>query len=106
MTAFAWLIFTAAAILEVGGDAVIRKGLEGSNLVVILGGGLMLSCYGLVINLVRWDFSKLLGVYIAIFALSSVLWGQFFFKESIPTSTWFGLAVIIAGGLIIQSGHQ
>jgi small multidrug resistance family-3 protein len=104
MTLLAWLIFVAAAILEVGGDAVIRKGLAGNNLAIILAGGLMLGCYGLVVNMVQWNFSKLLGVYVAAFALVSILGGQFLFKETIPTSTWIGLAVIVAGGLIIQSG--
>ncbi len=66
----------------------------------------MLGCYGLVVNLVKWDFSKLMGVYVALFALVSVLWGRFIFKENLPTSTWVGLAVIIAGGLIIQAGHK
>jgi len=106
MTFFAWLIFIAAAILEVGGDAVIRKGLVGSNVAFIIGGFLMLGCYGLTVNLVKWDFSKLLGVYVAVFAIVSILWGRFIFKENVPTSTWLGLAVIIAGGLIIQSGHK
>jgi small multidrug resistance family-3 protein len=55
---------------------------------------------------VKWDFSKLLGVYVAVFALISILWGRFVFKENIPISTWVGLTVIIAGGLIIQSGQK
>ena len=29
MTYFAWLVFLGAAVLEVGGDAVVRKGLRG-----------------------------------------------------------------------------
>ena len=106
MTPVAWLIFVAAAILEVGGDATIRKGLTASNFTYVAGGFLMLGCYGLVVNLVEWDFSKLLGVYVAIFAVVSILWGRFIFKEHIPTSTWLGLAVIVVGGLIAQSGHE
>lgn len=106
MTPIAWLIFVAAAILEVGGDATIRKGLSVSNIPFIVGGFVMLGCYGLVVNLVKWDFSKLLGVYVAIFAVVSILWGRFILKESIPNSTWLGLAVIVAGGLIIQSGNK
>lgn len=106
MSYFAWLIFFAAALLEVGGDAIIRKGLALSNLTLIASGFLMLGCYGLVVNLVKWDFSKLLGVYVAIFALVSLLWGRFIFKETIPLSSWVGLAVIIVGGLIIQSGQR
>ncbi len=56
--------------------------------------------------MVKWDFSKLLGVYVAIFAMVSILCGRFVFKENVPTSTWLGLAVILVGGLIIQFGHK
>ena len=106
MTSIAWLIFIAAAVLEVGGDAVVRKGLRGSGLIIILIGFAMLGCYGVVVNMVKWDFSKLLGVYVAIFALISILFGRFVFKEDIPAATWIGLMVIIGGGMIIQFGDK
>jgi hypothetical protein len=61
-----------------------------------------LGCYGLVVNLIRWDFGKLLGVYVAIFALVSVLWGQFIFKEAVALSTKVGVTIIIVGGLVIS----
>jgi small multidrug resistance family-3 protein len=67
-------------------------------------GAVMLAFYGISVNMVRWDFSKLLGVYVAIFATVAVIYGRFIFKENIPPSTWFGLGVIILGGLIIQFG--
>lgn len=44
MTYLAWLIFIVAALLEVGGDAVIRKGLALSNWTFIASGFLMLGC--------------------------------------------------------------
>ena len=106
MTPWAWLTFLTAAIMEVGGDALIRKGLRGLGMSIILAGVLMLGAYGVVVNTVRWDFSKLLGVYVAVFALVSVLAGRFAFQESIPTSTWLGLAIIITGGLVIQFGGR
>jgi small multidrug resistance family-3 protein len=106
MTYLAWSIFIAAAILEVGGDAVIRKGLRGNSLAVIAIGCIMLGCYGVVVNTVKWDFSKLLGVYVAVFALVSVLFGRFVFKENIPAATWIGLIVIISGAMIIQFGNR
>ncbi len=106
MTYLAWLIFISAAILEVGGDAVVRKGLRGSGLVHIMTGFAMLGCYGVVVNMVKWDFSKLLGVYVAVFAVISIVFGRFVFKESIPVATWMGLAVIICGGMIIQFGGR
>jgi len=106
VTPLAWLIFVGAALLEVGGDAVVRKGLRGSSPMMILFGGAMLAFYGVVVNTVKWDFSRLLGVYVAVFALISVLFGRFVFKEDVPVATWAGLAVIIAGGMIIQFGDK
>jgi hypothetical protein len=101
MTYLAWLIFIGAAILEVGGDAIIRKGLRGSSLITIAPG-----CSGVVVNMVKWDFPKMLGVYVALFALVSVLFGRFVFMEHIPNSTWLGLLVIFCGALIIQFGAK
>ena len=106
MTIVAWLIFIAAAILEVGGDAIIRRGLRGGIIWFILAGFLMLGCYGVVVNTVKWDFSRLLGVYVAVFAVVSVLAGRFVFKETIPISTWLGLAIIVVGGAVIQAGQN
>lgn len=106
MTYLAWVIFIGAAILEVGGDAVIRKGLRSSGLAIIVTGFVMLGCYGVVVNMVRWDFSKLLGVYVAIFAMISILFGKFVFAEHIPPATWIGLTVIVCGGMIIQFGNR
>jgi small multidrug resistance family-3 protein len=100
----AWLIFLAAAVLEVGGDAIVRKGMRGGGFPFLALGFVMLGTYGVVVNLVPWDFSKLLGVYVAIFAAVSVLAGRFFFHEIVPFSTWVGVAIIIAGGLVIQFG--
>jgi len=61
-----WSIFLAAALLEVGGDAVVRKGLVGKNVALIVGGMLLLGLYGVVVNTVKWDFSRMLGVYVAV----------------------------------------
>ena len=106
MTYMAWIVFVGAAILEVGGDAVVRKGLRGRSLIIILLGCAMLGLYGVVVNTVKWDFSKLLGVYVAIFALISTLFGQFVFKEHVPNTTWIGLAAIVCGAGIIQFGDK
>jgi small multidrug resistance family-3 protein len=58
-----------------------------------------------MVNTVRWDFSKLLGVYVAVFAVVSVLCGLLAFKETVLISTWVGLGFIVVGGLVIQFGH-
>jgi drug/metabolite transporter superfamily protein YnfA len=99
-------IFVAAALLEVGGDAVVRQGLRGQKGLVVLAGCSILAVYGLVVNLVKWDFSRLLGAYVAVFALVSVLVGRFWFREAVPASTWVGLGLILVGGLVIQAGAR
>ncbi len=101
-----WLIFVCAALLEMSGDALIRKGLRGSGILFIIVGFVILGSYGLVVNSVKWDFSKLIGVYIGVFATVCILYGRFVFKENIPSTTWVGLIVIILGGLIIQFGQK
>ena len=95
-----------AAVLEVGGDAVIRRGLRGGGLALVVAGAVVLGGYGIVVNLVPWEFSKLLGVYVGVFAAVSVLYGRVAFGESVPVSTWFGLVLIVAGGLVIQLGPR
>ncbi len=45
-----WLIFIAAALLEVGGDAVVRKGLLNSKIVYIVTGGFILTGYSVLVN--------------------------------------------------------
>ena len=101
-----WLAFILAALLEVGGDAAVRRGLLGRSLVCVLLGCAALGCYGLMVNSVKWDFSKLIGVYVGFFALVSILFGRIVLREHVSLSTWWGLALVIAGGLLIQFGRR
>ena len=48
----------------------------------------------------------MLGAYVAVFALVSMLVGRFWFREDVSTSNWVGLGLIVAGGLVIQSGTR
>jgi small multidrug resistance family-3 protein len=72
--------------------------------VLVVVGFAVLGTYGLVVNKLDLDFSKLLGAYVGIFALVSVGTGRFVFRDVVPWSTWVGLAVIVAGSLIIHVG--
>ncbi|MBI5726607.1 MAG: hypothetical protein HY965_02050 [Ignavibacteriales bacterium] len=99
------LIFIFAGILEVAGDALIRKGLRGSGFGFIAGGFIVLGAYGIMVNMVKWDFSRLLGVYVAVFVVISVLFGRYFFDEKISGATLLGTVIIVLGGLIIQFGQ-
>jgi hypothetical protein len=64
-----------AAVLEVGGDGAIRRGLTGgAREWLFLGAGLLVA-YGFFINLNRTlDFSRLLGLYIVLFFIVSPNW--------------------------------
>ena len=106
MNVVAWLVFLFAALIEVGGDAVIRRGLRGRTAAWILLGCAMLAFYGVMVNTLKWDFSRMLGVYVCFFAVASVLYGRFMFQEEIPAATWCGLALIILGGMFIQFGRK
>jgi drug/metabolite transporter superfamily protein YnfA len=98
------LVMLVAAALEVIGDALIRKGLRGSGMWLVALGFVVLGSYGIAVNRLDLDFSRLLGAYVGLFAVVSVLFGRLVFKEQIPTSTWLGLGVVLAGSLIIQLG--
>ena len=103
LSGFAVLIL--AAILEVTGDAVLRRGMRGGGLALFALGFAVLGAYGVLVNVIDLDFSRVLGAYIGVFALVSVLVGRFAFRDPIPLSTWAGLAVIVCGSLIIQLGR-
>ncbi len=93
-----------AAACEVGGDAMIRAGLRGRGWLFGALGIATLSAYGVIVNLLPIDFSKLLATYVAFFALVSVMFGRVVFREAVPSSTWVGLVVILVGSAIIQLG--
>lgn len=98
-------LFVGAAILEVVGDAVIRRGLRGAGLAFLCLGLAALGMYGVVVNLLDLDFSRLLGAYVGVFAIVSVVIGRVVFGDEVPGSTWTGLAIILCGSLVIHFGR-
>ncbi len=89
-----------SALLEVGGDAGIRTGLLGKKEGFLLG-ALMLITYGVVVNLSRLDFSKLMGIYIAVFFVVAQAISVVVFKEKISLPVYIGGAFIIIGGCVM-----
>jgi len=90
----ALLVMLVAAAFEVGGDALIRKGLRGAGPALVAAGFVVLGMYGIIVNKLDLDFSRLLGAYVGFFAVVSVCTGRFVFHDVVPASTWIGLAVI------------
>ncbi len=96
------LFLLLAAILEVGGDALTRWGLRGGKWYGLVLGAVVLFGYGLSVNLPKWDFGRLMGVYIAVFFVVSQVIAVLFFKEAIRLPIWVGGALIVAGGIVIS----
>ncbi len=94
-----------AAILEAGGDALVRKGLitpRGvSRGMFFFAGAAALFAYGITVNLPRWDFGRLLGVYVAVFFVAAQVISYLAFNQPPKTPVLVGGVLIIGGGLIM-----
>jgi len=98
-------VLLLAALLEAGGDAIVRTGLHSASWppragLLALGAGVLFA-YGVTVNLPSWDFGRLLGVYVTLFFLVAQIinWAAFGLK---PTpAILVGGVLIIAGGLTI-----
>lgn len=95
-----------AAFLEAYGDSSFQTALYRSSgmsrVIAFLVGAASLAAYGLVVNTPRWDFGRLLGVYVVLFFLLAqiVAWIRFGQTPTLPVG--LGGALIIAGGVIIS----
>lgn len=100
------IILLIAAVLEAGGDALVRVGLQSTAFTkrfeFILLGGFVLMSYGIVVNLPTWDFGRLLGIYVTLFFLVAQLINYFGFGQKPSVPILVGGTLIIAGGLIIS----
>jgi small multidrug resistance family-3 protein len=95
-----------AAILEVGGDALIRNGLKGGGVLLMIAGVIVLTAYGFMVNLTKLDFGHLMGIYIVLFFLVSQLIAVVMFKENLHMSVIVGGMLIAAGGLTLMLWHK
>ena len=104
LTTAALLLFVSA-LLEAGGDAIVRRGLHASSALnralLFLAGGLVLFLYGYVVNRPPWDFGKLLGVYVVFFFVVAQAIGWFAFGQVPSRGVWIGGALIVAGGVVV-----
>lgn len=98
------LILLAAAVLEAGGDAVVRAGLHASGtarVLIFLAGACVLFAYGWVVNSPPWDFGKLLGIYVCFFFVVAQLISWLFFKQQPSGMVLLGGLFILCGGAVI-----
>jgi small multidrug resistance family-3 protein len=99
------LVYLAlASILEVSGDFLMRVGLGGRRWGLVAG-ALLLAGYGLLVNQPSWGFGRTLGLYIAVFFVTSQVVAFLITGERPSPSLWVGGVLIVVGGLVIHVGR-
>jgi hypothetical protein len=99
------LILFLAAVLEAGGDAIIRVALHTSSVwyryALFGAGAVVLFSYGWTVNSPPWDFGKLLGLYVVFFFVIAQLISWLLFKQAPSAMVLIGGTLIVAGGITI-----
>jgi small multidrug resistance family-3 protein len=98
-------VLSLAALLEVYGDSFFQVSFFRSSgvgrVVAFLSGAAVLAAYGSVVNVPRWDFGKLLGIYVALFFIMAQVVAKMRFGQSPTPPIYAGGSLIVAGGLLI-----
>jgi small multidrug resistance family-3 protein len=106
----ALVLLFAAAVLEAFGDSLIAKALRApaslTRLGLFLAGGATLFCYGFAVNAPRWNFGRLLGVYVAFFFVVAQLIAWLTFGQKPTATILIGGGLIVAGGLVVSLGSS
>lgn len=98
-------VLSLAAFLETWGDSFFQSAFYRSagaaRIGSILIGTLVLAAYGSVVNVPRWDFGKLLGLYVVLFFIVAQIINKARFGQSPTAPIYAGGALIVAGGLVL-----
>jgi len=103
-------VLLLAAVLEAGGDALVRFGLHaptGWSRAGLLGvGAVVLFSYGYLVNTPPWDFGRLLGLYVVFFFVVAQVIAWLAFQQAPTRMVYIGGAFIVLGGLILAAGSR
>jgi drug/metabolite transporter (DMT)-like permease len=95
-----------AAVLEAGGDALVRSSMHASTatarLALLALGAIVLCAYGYVVNRPPWDFGRLIGVYVVFFFLVAQVIAWLAFNQRPTGPIVVGGAFVVAGGVIMS----
>jgi drug/metabolite transporter (DMT)-like permease len=98
------LILIAAALLEAGGDAAMRKGTHSfgwQRAAWFSAGAAILFSYGWAVNRPPWNFGELLGLYVVFFFVAAQAISWIVFQQTPSLAVYIGGALIVGGGLVI-----
>jgi len=102
----ALFLLAIAAFLEAYGDSCFQSALYRnsglSRALAFVAGAVSLAAYGLVVNAPRWEFGKLLGVYVVLFFLLAQIVARVKFGQTPSLPILIGGALICAGGIVIS----
>jgi small multidrug resistance family-3 protein len=100
------LVLALAALLEAGGDALVRLGLHSTatapRYLFFVAGAAVLFLYGFTVNTPPWDFGRLLGLYVVFFFLFAQVISWLVFHQKPSPAVLIGGGFIAIGGLIIS----
>jgi|SRR5580700_7937333 drug/metabolite transporter superfamily protein YnfA len=100
------LVLLFAALLEAGGDALVRAGLHttaiGPRFFFFVAGAAVLFLYGRTVNSPPWDFGRLLGLYVVFFFVIAQLISWLVFHQKPSAAVIVGGLFIAVGGIIIS----
>jgi small multidrug resistance family-3 protein len=103
-------ILLVAAVLEAGGDALVRHGINGGSWITrgifFMLGAVVLFAYGLTVNAPAWDFGRLLGIYVTLFFVVAQAINWIVFGQAPGLPILIGGLLIISGGLTITFWRQ
>lgn len=98
-------VLSFAAFLETWGDSFFQSAFYRSTgaarIGAIVAGTLVLTAYGSVVNIPRWDFGKLLGIYVVLFFIVAQILNKVRFGQAPTPPIYAGGALIVAGGLVM-----
>jgi len=98
-------VLAVAAFLEAWGDSFFQAAFYRSQgfvrILMLLAGAIVLALYGSTVNIPRWDFGKLLGVYVVLFFLAAQLLAKVRFGQSPTPPIYVGGAFVVIGGAIM-----
>jgi hypothetical protein len=101
----ALILLACAAFLEAFADSFFQIGVHRSSGFARAGafaaGVVVMAAYGSLVNMPRWDFGRLIGVYVAFFFLMAQVLNRVRFGQTPSAPVYAGGSLIVAGALVI-----